>query len=235
VCKLGHVAERPCCGTALNCKLRVRFYPEYGFLVNIAALFCEGFAYRGCCHKRQQCFAEVAKSPPRTAIAHEFSSLRGTLVLSFLLFWTTQQRNHVTHTRRLQLKTIPLILISIILGPLGNVFLGKGMKSIGSITSARIIDLLPIASRILTSGYIWLGIVCLLGFFVVHMLLLTWADYSYVQPTTSVSYLSIAILSYLVLGEMISPLRWLGVSVICLGVLLVGRTSPSTSEAPEHA
>lgn len=141
----------------------------------------------------------------------------------------------MTHTRRLQLKTMPLILISIILGPLGNVFLGKGMKGIGSVTSARIIDLLPIASRVLTSSYIWLGIACLMGFFVAHMLLLTWADYSYVQPATSLSYVSIAILSYFVLGEMISPLRWLGVGVICLGVLLVGRTSPNSSETPEHA
>jgi uncharacterized membrane protein len=136
----------------------------------------------------------------------------------------------VTQTRRLHLKTIPLILISVILGPLGNVFLGKGMKGIGSIASMGISDLLPVASRILLSGYIWLGIACLLGFFIVHMLLLTWADYSYVQPATSLSYAFISILSYLLLGEIISPLRWLGVSVICLGVFLVGRTAPSTTE-----
>jgi drug/metabolite transporter (DMT)-like permease len=141
----------------------------------------------------------------------------------------------VTHTRRLQLKTIPLILVSIILGPLGNVFLGKAMKGVGSVTSARILDLAPIASRVLTSGYIWLGIACLLGFFIVHMMLLTWADYSYVQPATSLSYLSISVLSYLLLGEMISPLRWLGVTVICFGVFLVGRTSPSTTGAPNRA
>jgi drug/metabolite transporter (DMT)-like permease len=141
----------------------------------------------------------------------------------------------VTHTRRLQLKTIPLILISIILGPLGNVFLGKAMKSAGSLTSGRILDLVPIASRALMSGYIWLGIACLLIFFVVHMLLLTWADYSYVQPATSLSYVSITILSYLLLGEVISPLRWLGVTVICLGVFVVGRTSPSTTGAPKRA
>jgi len=137
----------------------------------------------------------------------------------------------VTHTRRLQLKTLPLILISIVLGPLGNVFLGKAMKGIGSVTSARILDLVPIASRVLASGYIWLGIACLLGFFIAHMLLLTWADYSYVQPATSLSYLSISILSYLLLGETISLLRWLGVAVICLGVFLVGRTSPRTTGA----
>lgn len=88
------------------------------------------------------------------------------------------------------------------------------------------------ASRVLLSGYIWLGIACLLGFFVVHMLLLTWADYSYVQPATSLSYAFISVLSYLLLGEVISPLRWLGVSVICLGVFLVGRTAPSTTGLP---
>ncbi len=141
----------------------------------------------------------------------------------------------MTHTRRLQLKTIPLILISIILGPLGNVFLGKAMKSVGSLSSARTLDLVPIASRVLMSGYIWLGIFCLLIFFTVHMLLLTWADYSYVQPATSLSYVSITVLSYLLLGEVISPLRWLGVTVICLGVFLVGRTSPNTTGAPERA
>jgi drug/metabolite transporter (DMT)-like permease len=141
----------------------------------------------------------------------------------------------VTHTRRLQLKTLPLILVSIILGPLGNVFLGKAMKGVGPVTSGGILDLVPIASQVLASGYIWLGVGCLLGFFIVHMLLLTWADYSYVQPATSLSYLSISILSYLLLGEMISPLRWLGVTVICLGVFLVGRTPPSSTGAPNRA
>lgn len=133
----------------------------------------------------------------------------------------------MTHTRRLHLKTTPLILISVILGPLGNIFLGKAMKGVGSLNSARILDLLPIAARILTSGYIWLGVGCLLGFFLAHMLLLTWADYSYVQPATSLSYLTISVLSYFILGEAISPLRWVGVLVICLGVFLVGQTSPS--------
>jgi len=137
----------------------------------------------------------------------------------------------VTHTRRLQLKTIPLILISIVLGPLGNVFLGKGMKGVGSVTATTLSDLPPVAARVLTSGYIWLGIACLLTFFIVHMLLLTWADYSYVQPATSLSYFFITVLSYFVLGEAISPARWLGVTVICLGVFIVGRTAPSTTPA----
>jgi drug/metabolite transporter (DMT)-like permease len=141
----------------------------------------------------------------------------------------------VSHARRLQLKTIPLILISVLLGPLGNVFLGKAMKNAGSLRSASVPDVAPIALRVLLSGYIWLGVGCLLGFFVVHMLLLTWADYSYVQPATSLSYASITLLSYLILGEVISPLRWLGVAVICVGVFVVGQTAPSTTGAAEGA
>jgi drug/metabolite transporter (DMT)-like permease len=141
----------------------------------------------------------------------------------------------VTHTRRLQLKTISLMFVCVILGPLGNVLLGKGMKSVGSVHSSRILELAAVVSKALTSGYVWLGIGCLLSYFVVHMLLLTWADYSYVQPLSVLSYLSISVLSYLLLGEMISPLRWLGVSVICVGVFGVGRTSPSTTGGPYGA
>jgi drug/metabolite transporter (DMT)-like permease len=137
----------------------------------------------------------------------------------------------VTHTRRLQLKTIPLILISIVSGPLGNVLLGKGMKEVGSVTSATASEWFSLATHVLTTGYIWLGIACLLTFFIAHMLLLTWADYSYVQPATSLSYFFLTLLSYFLLGETISPLRWLGVTVICLGVFIVGRTAPSTTPA----
>ena len=141
----------------------------------------------------------------------------------------TPLTDHHTHTRRLQLKTIPLILLSIVLGPLGNVLLGKGMQGLGSPHSSRLLDFVPLIYRGLFSPVLWLGIACLLGFFLVHMLLLTWADYSYVQPATALSYATVAILSYLLLGESVSLLRWSGIGLICLGVLIVGRTHPNTT------
>ena len=133
------------------------------------------------------------------------------------------------HARRLQLKTVPLILLSILLGPLGNVLLGKGMKSLGSPHSSHFVDFIPLIYHGLFSPVLWLGIACLLGFFLVHMLLLTWADYSYVQPATALSYACVAVFSYLLLGEVVSPLRWSGIALICLGVIVVGRTHPNTT------
>jgi drug/metabolite transporter (DMT)-like permease len=130
----------------------------------------------------------------------------------------------------LHLKTYILILFIVLFAPLGNVLLGKGMKSIGSAKDWAPRDILPVFVQVITSGYIWLGIACLLAFFVAYMLVLTWADYSYVQPASSFSYAVVAILGYFLLGETVNPLRWTGIAIICVGVFIVGHTHPRTTE-----
>ena len=130
----------------------------------------------------------------------------------------------------LHFKTYVLLLFVVLFAPLGNVLLSKGMKGIGSAQNWAAGDLFPVLVKILTSGTIWLGIGCLLAFFVAYMLVLTWADYSYVQPASAFSYAVVAVLSYFLLGEVVPPLRWAGIAVICLGVFVVGRTPPRTTE-----
>jgi len=129
----------------------------------------------------------------------------------------------------LHFKTYLLILLMVIFGPLGNVLLGKGMKRIGAATTgaAETLDLL---SRVLTSGTIWLGIASLITFFAAYMLVLSWADYSYVQPASSVAYGMVALLAHFMLREVVTPTRWVGVLFICLGVLVVGHTPPRTTQ-----
>jgi uncharacterized membrane protein len=62
------------------------------------------------------------------------------------------------------------------------------------------------------------------------MLILTWADYSYVQPASAFSYAIVAILGLVLLGEKVNALRWSGIAVICVGVLIVSDTHPRTTE-----
>ncbi len=118
----------------------------------------------------------------------------------------------------------------VLFGPLGNVLLGKGMKNVGSAAGWTPSELPHIFVSVLTSGYIWFGIASLLTFFVAYMLILSWADYSYVQPASSIAYLVVALLGYLYLDERISRLHWAGIAVICLGVFVVGNTPPRTTE-----
>ena len=130
----------------------------------------------------------------------------------------------------LHLKTYILIFLMVIFGPLGNVLLGKGMKQMAPVTSSAPSELLRVFFGVFTSGAIWLGIASLLTFFVAYMLVLSWADYSYVQPASSFAYVIVALLGHFLLGEVVTPLRWAGVTVICLGVLVVGQTQPRTTE-----
>src|SRR5208283_3191402 len=113
----------------------------------------------------------------------------------------------MTSHKRLHVKTYLLILVMIIAGPLGNLMLGKGMKSVGKVTTkiSSPGELLHVLATVLSSGTIWLGIASLLTFFVAYMLVLSWADYSYVQPASAMAYAVVALLATLLLGEVVSP------------------------------
>lgn len=128
------------------------------------------------------------------------------------------------------LKTYLLIGVMVIAGPLGNVFLGKGMKQAGRLAVWPPVEALHTALRIFGTSSIWLGVGSLLAFFLANLLVLSWADYSYVQPASSVGYGVSALLGYFVLREPVSPLRWLGIAIICLGVLVVGQSNPRSLE-----
>ena len=135
----------------------------------------------------------------------------------------------MTSPAGLHYKTFASILVMVIFGPLGDVLLRKGMRNIGAISDWSPANLAHLFV-VLTSGMIWLGIASLLTFFVAFTLVLSWADYSYVQPASSFAYGLVAVLGRYVLGESITTMRWMGVLIICVGVLIVGHTPPRTTE-----
>ena len=130
----------------------------------------------------------------------------------------------------LHFKTYALIFVMVIFGPLGDVLLSKGMKHVGAISNFTPTNLAHLFSAVFSTGMIWLGIASLLTFFIAYTLVLSWADYSFVQPASSIAYGIVALLGYFVLGEVITPTRWFGVLIICLGVFIVGHTPPRTTE-----
>jgi uncharacterized membrane protein len=138
--------------------------------------------------------------------------------------------NNKTIADRLHLKTYLLVAIVVIFGPLGNVLVGKGMKSVGEMGSMAPGPLFNFFWRAFTTPTIWLGIASLLTFFVAYMLVLSWADYSFVQPAASFSYAVVAFFSIFLLHEIVKPMQWMGVAVICLGVFVVGSTTPRTTD-----
>ena len=132
-------------------------------------------------------------------------------------------------TGHLRTKTLAFLGLMVLASSVGDIFLKQGMQRIevqldpASLGSAF--------AQTVASGLIWLGIACLLASFVLYLMLLSWADYSYVMPVSSFGYAVVALLAVLVLGESVTLGRWAGVALICLGVGLVGRTEPRTTGA----
>lgn len=126
-------------------------------------------------------------------------------------------------------KTYLMLLVTIVAMPFGNVMLGMGMKHAGALAIWPLDALWLTGMHIFTTPAIWIGIAALIGWFASYALVLSWADYSFVQPATSLGYGITALLSWLILGEHVSPLEWLGITIICLGVFVVGRTNPKTT------
>lgn len=132
----------------------------------------------------------------------------------------------------LRLKTYTLIGLLVIFGPFGDLLMSKGMRGISIPASLALAQSVHYADLVLTSPAVWWGTLCMIGFFVCYISVLSWADYSYVQPATALTYGVVALLGKYILGEKISFLHWMGILVVCVGVGFIGYTSPATAEPP---
>lgn len=130
--------------------------------------------------------------------------------------------------RNLQARTYLFLALMVLFGSVGSVLLGKGMKEIGGVSQWSATALATAFFKVFTNCWIWLGIGSQLIFLFSFLLVLSWADYSYVFPASAIGYALVALLGYALLGEKVSPVRWTGVGLICLGVTFVGRTRPDT-------
>jgi drug/metabolite transporter (DMT)-like permease len=84
----------------------------------------------------------------------------------------------------------------------------------------------------LINPYILAGILLLIGFFSSYLFALSWADLTYVIPTTSFGYILVPLISHFVLNESISQYRWMGIVIICCGVVIGARGPVRTSLLP---
>ncbi len=109
--------------------------------------------------------------------------------------------------------------------------LKRGMSQIGAVQLTGT-GLAHAFGLTVTSWAIWIGISLLIGFLVSYMTVLSWADYSYVMPAGAFGYALLTLLAVVFLHESVSPRRWVGVVLICVGVLLVGQTNPRTTAVP---
>jgi len=134
--------------------------------------------------------------------------------------------------RRLRIKTLFMVLAMVVCANVGDLMLKRGMTQIG-VVKVSPSGLAHAFWLTVTNPTIWIGILFLIGFMASYMTVVSWADYSYVMPAGAFGYAILTLLAVVFLHENVSAKRWIGVLLICVGVLLVGQTKPSTTTATD--
>ncbi|MGE0404970.1 MAG: hypothetical protein AB7O65_01630 [Candidatus Korobacteraceae bacterium] len=105
----------------------------------------------------------------------------------------------------------------------GDVLISHAMKRVGNVGALwRATGLTGVASRMLRTPTLWLGIACMATAFFALLTALSWADLSLVGPASaSLTFISNAVAGKFLLKENVDRRRWMAASLVAAGVALV--------------
>lgn len=124
-------------------------------------------------------------------------------------------------------KTIVIMLIAITAGTVGDILLAKGMKQLGDLSTMNLRGIMEVAFRAMTEWKIVVGTAMLALFFFLWLAVLSWEDLSVALPMQALNYVLVAVLAKYLLHEEVSALRWGGIALVCVGVILITKSSTS--------
>ena len=119
------------------------------------------------------------------------------------------------------MKTALLLALLSLCGALGDVSLAKGMKQVGALPTLRPGALLVLGSKMARNGAVLVGLLSLIAAFLTFVVLLSWADLSFIVPATSLHFVLATLGAKWILQEHISRVRWFGTILVGLGVALL--------------
>ncbi len=122
-------------------------------------------------------------------------------------------------------KTVIVMLLAVSAGTVGDILLTKGMKELGDISAMNLRGMMSAAYQALTSPKLVFGTAMLAVFFFLWLAVLSWEDLSVALPMQALNYVLVAFLSQYFLGEVVTPLRWAGTVLVCIGVILITKSS----------
>jgi multidrug transporter EmrE-like cation transporter len=114
-----------------------------------------------------------------------------------------------------------LILFSVSLNSLAQVFLRRGMMHFGFDPAHAVKMVVAIVGNV----WVWGGMACYAISILSWMLVLSKLQVSVAYPFLSVGYVIAAVMGVMFLGETIGPQRMIGIGLICGGLFFITRSA----------
>ena len=119
------------------------------------------------------------------------------------------------------MREVILYLLIIGAGTGGELCVSRAMKTVGEVKDFRPAALVRVILRALRVSWMWLGLGLMTTAFFSLLAMLSIENVSLVVPVTALSYGAGALGGKFFLGERVTPRRWAGIFLVCIGVTLV--------------
>lgn len=128
----------------------------------------------------------------------------------------------------LTLKVFALIILNDLLDSVAQLAMKKGLAEtgIGAITFQNIFQFGILS---LSSWLIWAGILIYIISFILWLVIIYRIDLSIAMPVGSAAYVFIPIMAIIFLHEHVSPVRWLGIALVILGIHFTAQSKKDTA------
>ena len=114
-----------------------------------------------------------------------------------------------------------LYFLIVVPGTCGEMCMSRAMKIVGEVTDFRPHAIARVIVRAMQVPWFWIGVTLMAAGFFSLLGMLSMDKVSFVFPATALSYAVGTLGGKLFLGERVTPQRWFGVFIVCIGVLLV--------------
>lgn len=125
--------------------------------------------------------------------------------------------------------SIAVLVVSVIFATAGQLTLKAAMESIGRIGSAQVSDAGQTVVRALKEPLLWIGLLLFGISALFWLVVLSRVDLSLAYPFVGLSYVVVVALARFFFHEQVPTLRWVGVTIIALGIALIGFSSKTAT------
>jgi uncharacterized membrane protein len=122
-------------------------------------------------------------------------------------------------------RILRLLTLVIILKPVSNVLLAYGVHHFPSHLAWNPL----LYAEAVFDPFVAAGVLMQIWWLLSRMALLSFADLSFVVPVTAAGYMLSSLLGKFFLHEILTPSRWMGIVLICIGSALAGGDRQNTT------
>lgn len=125
--------------------------------------------------------------------------------------------------------SIALLLVSVAFATAGQLTLKAAMEAIGRIGTAQVSEAGQTLARAVKEPLLWIGLILFGVSALFWLVVLSRVPLSLAYPFVGISYVVVVALARFFFNEHVPPLRWIGVSVIAVGIALIGVSSKTVT------